>query len=65
MFTIDRSASEPDQKHNCHWCGSSLQRLRVVYKGKDSQRHYCSTEHLAYGEERALRYKAALAGQVC
>lgn len=53
-----------EQPQHCFWCNNSLQRLRNVYKGRDSERWYCSSEHLSQGEERALRYRAALAGTV-
>jgi hypothetical protein len=47
----------------CVWCGNNLASLRNVYKGKDSERWYCSTGHLLKGEERHLRKVAQGAGR--
>ena len=59
----------------CHWCSGRFPPPRtddqgrrfvpVIRKGKDCERYYCSDLCLSRGEERALRYKAALAGTVC
>jgi hypothetical protein len=48
----------------CHWCGGNLERIRNVFKGKDSERYYDTEVCLTRGEDRALRYRAALAGTV-
>lgn len=48
----------------CCWCNNSLQRIRNVYKGKGSTRLYCGSTCHQNGEERALRYVAALAGHI-
>jgi hypothetical protein len=50
---------------NCDWCSANLARLRNIYKGQGCQRHYCSQKCLTSGEDRAIRYRAALAGRVC
>lgn len=52
------------QKSTCAWCGALLNRIRNTFRGKDSERHYCSEKCLVRGEDRALRYKATLAGKV-
>lgn len=49
----------------CHWCGGTLERIRNVYKGRDSERYYDAEKCLVRGEERQLRKLAALAGTVC
>lgn len=49
---------------HCHWCGGSLARLLHIYKGQDCERYYDSIECLSRGEDRAIRYRATLAGKV-
>lgn len=63
-FHLDTHIPFDHQKERCHWCGNSLARIRNIFKGVDSQRHYDSESCLKRGEERALRYRAALAGTV-
>lgn len=55
----------------CMWCGGKLERLRNIYKGRDSLRYYDSENCLIRGEERAvqrrdeeLKHIAAHAGRV-
>lgn len=49
---------------NCGWCSNLLQGLRNIYKGQNCERYYCSQSCLTNGEDRALRYRAVLAGTV-
>lgn len=64
-FSLDTSVPFSHQKETCHWCNNSLARIKNIYKGKDCFRHYCGKECHQKGEERALQYRAALAGTVC
>lgn len=48
----------------CHWCGGSLERIRNVFRGKDSERYYDAEICLTRGEERALLRAVAAAGRV-
>lgn len=41
----------------CSRCGTSLKFTIHVYKGKDSERHYCGIDCCAKGEEWHLRRK--------
>lgn len=64
-YFLDKSPlPEPYAPVACHWCGGSFARLRNVYKGKDSERYYDSAQCLTAGEDRAIRYRATLAGQI-
>lgn len=53
-YSLDTNIPFSHQKEMCHWCGNSLDRIRNVYKGKDSQRLYCGPEHCQKGETQAL-----------
>lgn len=50
---------------HCNWCSGMLKGLRNIYKGQNCERYYCSQACLSQGEDRAIRYKATLAGRVC
>jgi hypothetical protein len=47
----------PKEPTVCHWCGGDTSRLFHVFRGKDSSRLYCCTDHLKKGEERAATKK--------
>ena len=63
-FGLDKTVPFSHQRETCHWCGNNLNRIRNIYKGKDSERFYCSETCLVKGEDRAIRYRATLAGTV-
>jgi hypothetical protein len=48
---------------HCDHCGNSLARLLHVYKGKNSERFYCSSLHLQRGELYCLEKKVAATGR--
>lgn len=48
----------------CGWCGNALNTCRRIFKVKDHERYYCAEICFLQGEERRLRYLAALAGTV-
>ena len=48
----------------CGWCSNLLKSVRNVYKGVNCERHYCSLRCHQLGEDRAIRYRATLAGKV-
>jgi hypothetical protein len=50
--------------NRCDWCGNLLSTCRCVYKVQGEERYYCSQSCFLQGEERRLRYRAALAGTV-
>lgn len=61
---LDTNIPFSHQKVVCDWCSNSLANIRNVYKGINCERQYCSRECHQKGEDRALRYKAALAGTI-
>lgn len=61
---LDTAVPFSHQKEVCHWCNGSLARLHHIFKGINSQRHYCSAEHLANGENAYIRKIADAAGRV-
>lgn len=53
-----------DKPTRCHWCTGMLKGLKNIYKGINSERHYCSALCHRDGEDRAIRYRGVLAGTI-
>jgi hypothetical protein len=62
-FGLDKNVPFSHQKEACEWCNGSLARLRNVYKGINSKRLYCSSEHLQNGENAHMRKLVDAAGR--
>lgn len=63
-FSLDSTAPVLTKPTHCHWCGGTLERIRDIRKGIACERYYDSKDCHQKGEDRALRYRAALAGTV-
>lgn len=65
-YSLDRAVPHllNGKPTNCGWCNNLLKGLRNIYKGQNCERYYCSHTCLTSGEDRALRYRATLAGMV-
>lgn len=59
-FGLDKCVPLSHQNKVCHWCSGNLNRLRVVFKGKNSERWYDSSDCLIKGEERASHYTSLI-----
>lgn len=68
QYLLDTPTHLNGKPETCHWCGGRFERLRHIYKGKDSHRYYDSEKCLIRGEQRAADLEitrvAQLAGQV-
>lgn len=65
-YSLDRAVPHllNGKPTNCGWCNNLLKGLRNIYKGQNCERYYCSHSCLTSGEDRAIRYRATLAGMV-